>query len=436
VIRDPYRALRYPACRGYLAGHVLAVLGQGILAVAVGWELYDRTGSAAVLGLVGLVQVVPLAVLVLPAGQVVDLHDRRRVLMAAEAVIGLAALGLAAASVRQAPLPVYYGLLALYGAGRTFQLPAKQAILPRLVPIEAFTNAVAWNSGGWQAADVVGPAVGGALIALTRSAAPAYLTCAVGAFAFAGLLSWVRLAPSQGPRPAVSWRGLLEGVRFVRRSPVLLAAMSLDLFAVLLGGVVALLPVFAKDILEVGPAGLGWLRAAQSLGAVSTSLLLAHGAPLRRAGLNLLMAVAGFGGAIITFGLSRSFVLSFAALLAAGAFDGVSVVIRLALTQLQTPDPLRGRVSAVNSLFIGMSNELGEFESGMAASLFGPIVAVVGGGVAVIGVVGVVARAWPEVLRLDRLEGGLAATPPPGPEPVRPHGDAGPAATIGTTRAS
>ena len=405
MTHDPYQALRHPAFRRYLSGHVLAVLGQGMLAVAVGWELYDRTGSAAVLGLVGLAQVIPLVLLVLPAGQMVDSHDRRRVLMIAELGIAVASLGLVVASLRAAPIPVYYALLALYGAARTFQLPAKQALLPQLLPLSSFTNAVAWNSGGWQTAEIVGPALGGFLIGLTGSVAPAYLVCAVAAALFAGLVSRLPLAATP-PREArrVTWPGLLEGIRYVRNSRVLLAAISLDLFAVLLGGVVALLPVFAKDILHVGPTGLGWLRAAQSMGAVTTSLTLAHGPPLRHAGRTLLSAVAGFGVAIIVFGLSRSFPLSFAGLLLAGAFDGVSVVIRLSLTQLQTPDELRGRVSAVNSLFIGMSNELGEFESGMAASLFGPVIAVVGGGVAVIGIVALVASRWPEILRLERLE--------------------------------
>lgn len=405
MTRDPYLALRHSGFRRYLGGHVFAVLGQGMLAVAIGWELYDRTGSTAVLGLVGLVQVVPLIALVLPAGQAVDLHDRRRVLALAQVVIGVAAIGLVWASRRTAPLPLYYALLALYGVGRTFQLPAKQAILPHLVSREAFTNSVAWNSGGWQTADVVGPALGGFLIGLAGSAAPVYLFTAATAFVFAGLAIRLELATTPRRLGPVAWTGLLEGIRFVRGSRVLLAAISLDLFAVLLGGVVALLPVFAKDILHVGPTGLGWLRAAQSIGAVSMSLTLAHGPPMRRAGRTLLTAVAGFGVAIVVFGLSRSFALSFLALGLAGAFDAVSVVIRLALTQLQTPDQLRGRVSAVNSLFIGMSNELGEFESGMAASLVGPIVAVVGGGVAVVVVVALVAARWPEIVRLERLEG-------------------------------
>jgi MFS family permease len=415
VSRDPYRALRLPGFRRYLGGHVLATLGQGMLVVAVGWELYERTGSAAVLGLVGLAQVIPLAALVLPAGHLVDTHDRRRVLIAAQLVIGLAALGLALASHLRAPIPAYYGLLALYGVGRTFQLPAKQAILPRLAPLDAFTNAVAWNSGGWQSSDVLGPALGGLVIALTGSAEAAFVGCGLTALAFAALVTGVPLPAAPGPSRPVDRSDFLEGVRFVRKSPVLLAAISLDLFAVLLGGVVALLPIFAKDILHVGPSGLGWLRAAQSLGAVSTSVLLAHGAPLQRAGRALLGAVSGFGAAIIGFGLSTSFALSFVALFAAGAFDGVSVVIRLALAQLQTPDELRGRVSAVNSLFIGMSNELGEFESGMAAALFGPVFAVVGGGIAVLGVVGLVAHRWPEIVHLGGLEQPVVSAPGPRP---------------------
>ena len=403
MTHDPYVALRLGTFRRYLAGHVLAVLGQGMLAVAVGWELYERTGSAFALGIVGLAQVLPLVLFVLPAGQLVDSADRRRVLMLAEGAIALAALGLVAASRLEAPIAVYYVLLALYGTGRTFQLPAKQAILPNLVPLPAFTNAVAWNSGGWQAADVIGPALGGFLIAWTGSAAWVYLVCAVAALTFVALLYPIRISGGAPTGRRVSWSGLLEGVRFVRGSPVLLAAMSLDLFAVLLGGVVALLPIFAKDILHVGPAGLGWLRAAQSLGAVSTSVAVAHRPPFRRAGPALLSAVTGFGLAMVVFGFSKSFVLSFVTLFAAGACDAVSVVIRLALAQLETPDFLRGRVSAVNGFFIGMSNELGEFESGMLAGLIGPVAAVVAGGVGVLAVVGAVSATWPELRHLGML---------------------------------
>ena len=399
---DPYEALRYPAFRRFIAGHILAVLGQGMLAVTIGWELYERTRSAWILGMVGLVQVVPLMVLILPAGQLADSSDRRRILILAEATIGLAALGLWLASRRQAPIEVYYGLLALYAAGRTFQLPAKQAIMPNLVPLGSLQNAVAWNSGGWQGADMIGPALGGFMI---QWAGPGsvYAFCAAGALVFMGLVTQIEVrAPAPG-RPRVSGRGFLEGIHFVRRSPVLLAAMSLDLFAVLLGGVIALLPVFAKEILVVGPVGLGWLRATQSFGAVLVSVAMAHRPPFKRAGRTLLCSVAGFGVAIIVFGLSRNYFLSIAMLFLAGGFDAISVVIRLALTQLHTPDELRGRVSAVNSLFIGMSNELGEAESGMLASWIGPVGAVIAGGVGVIGVVAAVGLAWPDLRTLERL---------------------------------
>ena len=400
---DPYAALSVPGFRRYLAGHIVAVLGQGMLAVAVGWELYDRTGSAFALGFVGLAQVIPLILFVLPAGQLADRVDRRLVLMLAEAAILAASLGLALASARQAPVWVYYALLVVYGAGRTFALPAKQAIMPNLVSRESLTNAVAWNSGGWQAADMLGPAFGGWLVAWTGSATAVYLACAGAAGAFLLLVSRIKVAQSAPVAAKPSWGELLEGVRFVRNSPLLLAAMSLDLFAVLLGGVIALLPIYAKDILHVGPAGLGWLRAAQSLGAVTMSVSLAHRGPFAHAGRTLLGAVTAFGIAIIVFGLSRSFALSIAALILAGAFDAVSVVIRLALSQLHTPDPLRGRVSAVNSLFIGMSNELGEAESGFLAGVIGPVGAVVAGGVAVIAVVGAVATAWPELRSMRQL---------------------------------
>lgn len=275
--------------------------------------------------------------------------------------------------------------------------------MPNLVPSEALTNAIAWNSGGWQAADVIGPALGGLVLAWTRSAVGAYLACAVAALAFAALLARSTVIRHSPPSTPPRWADYLEGIRFVRRSPTLLAAMSLDLFAVLLGGAVALLPIFAKDILHVGPAGLGWLRAAQSLGAVSMSIALAHQPPFRRAGPALLASVAAFGVATLVFGLSKSFPLSLAALFLAGAFDAVSVVIRLALAQITTPDALRGRVSAINTLFIGMSNELGEAESGFLAGLIGPVAAVVVGGVGVIAVVGVVARTWPEIRRLRHV---------------------------------
>ena len=401
---DPYRALREPGYRRYLLGNLLGTFGLQMQAVAVGWELYERTHSSLALGLTGLVQFLPMMLFVLPVGHVVDRFDRRKVVMAAQAALFLVALGLAALSRSQGPIPLMYGLLFLSGTARAFLGPSKGALLPEVVPEGAFEGAVAWNSGTWQLAAVVGPAAGGALLALSRSAAIVYLGHALLALAFLLLLLGVRPRVTPRAAPIMSLDSLLEGARYVRRTKILLAAITLDLFAVLFGGTVALLPVYAKDILHVGPGGLGWLLAAESVGAVATTLTLAHLPPLKRAGPALLRAVALFGIAIIGFGLSRWFLLSFVALVIAGAADSVSVVIRMTLSQVGTPDALRGRVSAIHSLFIGTSNELGNFESGALAALAGPVVSVVAGGIGTLVTVAAVAAKWPEVRRLGRLE--------------------------------
>jgi hypothetical protein len=408
---DPYRALRQPAYRRYLLGNLIGTFGIQMQSVAVGWELYERTHSSLALGLVGLVQFLPMMLFFLPVGHVVDRFDRRKVVMAAQSGLVLAALGLAGLSLAQGPIPLMYGLLFLSGTARAFLGPSKGALLPEIVPAGAFEGAVAWNSGTWQLAAVVGPAAGGALLALSRSPAIVYFGHAVLALGFLFLLAGVKPRVAPRPAPIVSLDSLLEGARYVRRSRILFAAITLDLFAVLFGGAVALLPVYAKDILHVGPAGLGWLLAAESLGAVATTLALAHLPPLRRAGPALLRAVATYGAAIIVFGISRSFLLSFLALAVAGAADSVSVVIRMTLSQLGTPDALRGRVSAIHSLFIGTSNELGNFESGALAALVGPVVSVVVGGVGTLITVALVAAKWPEVRRLGRLEGALTPLP-------------------------
>lgn len=401
---DPYRALRDAGFRRYLTGNLLGTLGLQMQAVAVGWELYERTHSALALGLTGLVQFLPMVLFFLPVGHLIDRFDRRKVLLGAQAGLCIAALGLATVSVLHAPVPFIYALLFLSGTGRAFLAPAKGALLPTIVPSGAFESAVAWNSGTWQTAEIIGPAVGGGLLALTRSPAHVYLAHAVLAAGFFALLLGVRARGVPRSTPVLSMDSLLEGARYVRRTPILLAAITLDLFAVLFGGAVVLLPVYAKDILHVGPAGLGWLLAAQSIGAVATTITLAHLPPLRRAGPALLRAVVLFGVATIVFGLSRSYLLSFTALAVAGAADSVSVVIRMTLSQLGTPDALRGRVSAVNSLFIGTSNELGNFESGALAALAGPVVSVVAGGIGTIVTVAVTAAKWPEIRRLGRLE--------------------------------
>jgi MFS family permease len=401
---DPYFSLRARGFRRYLVGNVLGTFGLQMQGVAVGWELYERTHSALALGLVGLAQVTPIMLLFLPVGHVVDRYDRRRVLMSAQGGLTLAALGLALVSSRHGSVTLVYGLLLIGGTARAFIGAAKAALLPEIVPAGSFQNAVAWNSGGWQTAEVLGPAAGGLLLALTRNPALVYLSHAVLALAFLTMIAAVRPLGTRRRGPVASLHSLLEGARYVWRTRILLAAITLDLFAVLFGGAVALLPVYAKDILHVGPAGLGWLLAAQAIGAVTTTILLAHLAPFRQAGPALLRAVAIFGAAMIVFGLSRWFVLSLAALAVAGAADGVSVVIRSTLAQLRTPDELRGRVSAVNSLFVGTSNELGYFESGAVASLIGPVASVVAGGLGTLLVVSAVAVGWPEVRRLGRLD--------------------------------
>ena len=401
---DPYRALRLPAFRRYLTGNLLATLGFQMQGVAVGWELYERTHSALALGLVGLAQVTPLMLFFLPVGHLVDRYDRRRVLLVAQSVLALAATGLALVSVRRASVPLMYGCLFLSGTARAVISPSKLALLPEIVPLEAYQSAVAWNTGGWQSAQVLGPAAGGALLGLTRMPGLVYLVHAALAMSFVGLLVGIRPRSARRPVVAVSLDSLLEGARYVWRTRILLAALTLDLFAVLFGGAVALLPVYAKDILHVGPAGLGWLLAAESVGAFTTTIVIAHLPPFERAGPVLLRAVALFGAATIVFGLSRWFPLSLAALAAAGAADSVSVVVRNALAQLRTPDALRGRVSAVNSLFVGTSNELGYFESGAVAAMVGPVLSVVTGGIGTLVVVAAVAGAWPEVRRLGRLE--------------------------------
>jgi MFS family permease len=294
------------------------------------------------------------------------------------------------------------------------------------VPAEDITSAVTWNSSGWQLASVAGPALGGLLIAEAGRPAFAYLLAACGALASAGLVTAIRphAPPRRGEPPSLA--SLLAGARFIARTKLILATITLDLFAVLLGGATALLPAFAKDILGVGPVGLGWLQAAPSLGALAMAFTLAHRPPLRRAGRALLWAVAGFGAATIVFGLSQNAVLSFAMLALTGAFDNVSIVVRGTLVQVLTPDSMRGRVSAVNAVFIGSSNELGAFESGITAEWFGPVVSVVGGGLGTLLVVVAVMLKWPEVLRLGPLRpaeiaGGGAGEAEAGvPEPPVP----------------
>jgi len=414
---DPYAALRIRDYRCLLAGSILASVGMEVLAVTVGWELYERTGSPAMLGYAGLAQFLPVLLLALVTGQAADRFSRKLVVQVAQTTIALSALGLATLSWLQGPVELIFVCLLTAGVGRAFAMPARAALIPQVVPTPQLSNAIAWQTSGFQIANVSGPALGGALIAAYGEALRAYQVAACCCLACAVLFVPIRPRATARGATGRSLESLLAGVRFVFRTELLLAAITLDLFAVLLGGATALLPVFAKDILEVGPAGLGWLRAAPAGGAFVMALALAHRPPLKKAGRAMLLAVAGFGAATIVFGLSRSFPLSLAMLALAGALDNISVVVRHTLMQLLTPDEMRGRVAAVNSVFISSSNELGAFESGITAQWLGPIASVVVGGAGTIQVVLLVMYFWPALLRLGTLH--EAAEPPPNQQ-VRP----------------
>jgi MFS family permease len=394
---DPYAALRSPSYRFLLVGGVLASIGGEIQAVAVGWELYDRTSDAAVLGYTGLAQFLPVLLLALPVGHAVDRYSRKLMFQGAQILMAASSVALALLSYHRGPIPLVFVCLVASGISRSLGMPSRSALLAFVVPAEHLPNAVAWNSTGWQVANVTGPALGGLAIGITGQAMEAYLLTALCCLTCATLVFFIHPRVAERLSEPRSLETLLAGVRFVWRTQLLLAAITLDLFAVLLGGATTLLPIFAKDILDVGPTGLGWLRAAPAAGAFVMALLMAHRPPLRRPGRTLLLAVAGFGAATIVFGLSRNFTLSFAMLLLTGAFDNISVVVRGTMMQMLTPDDMRGRVAAVNSVFISSSNELGGFESGMTADWFGPVASVVGGGVGTIVVVLVILRNWPQL---------------------------------------
>ena len=373
-----------------------------MLMVAIGWQMYDLTGSAWDLGMVGLLQFLPALLLVLIAGHVVDRHHRAHIVglcMLAQTTIAL----LLAASTHQhwASRELLYATSVLLGTVKAFQMPAQQALTPALVPAEVLPRALAFSSMGSQGAIVAGPALGGFIYVAGPQAV--YAVCA-GLFALSGaLVAGVRYAHVKAAARNMSFDTLLAGVRFVRCKPVVLGAISLDLFAVLLGGATALLPIFAKDILHTGPWGLGLLRAAPAVGAFTLSLLLTRFPITRHAGRVLLGGVAVYGLATIVFGLSTSFIVSFIALIVVGAGDMVSIVIRQSLVQLDTPDDMRGRVSAVNSVFIGASNQLGEFESGVTAALLGPVGSVVLGGLGTLVVAGLWFRLFPSLANRDAL---------------------------------
>lgn len=405
---DAYAALRVPDFRRFLAGHLLSVLGVQMQTAAVGWQLYEVTHSTFALGMVGLVQIIPMLALALPAGQTADRYDRRKTLMIATTLAIVSSTGLALVSWRSAQAPLIYAALFLSGVARVFQGPARAALIPQLMPKEVFSNSVSWTISGFELSSMLGPALGGLLIAWLKGATLVYVLGGLASIFYLAMLATLPKrsyeAENSGRGTAPNWQTLSAGFNYVWQNQLLLAAMSLDLFAVLLGGAVALLPVYAKDILHVGPTGLGVLQAMTSLGAVTMAFITAHLPPLRRAGKTLLWAVAGFGLATISFGLSRWFWLSLLMLFLLGALDNISVVVRHTLATLLTPDEMRGRVSSVNGMFINASNELGRFESGAVAALFGPVFSVVSGGVGTLIVVAVVAWLAPQLRRYGALD--------------------------------
>lgn len=436
---DPYAAWRFRDYRLFSLGWFVSVIGAQIGATAIQWEVYDRTKSELFLSWVAGLQVIPVFLLMIPAGNVADRHDRRRVILLSNTMAALCSIAMAMISYRSGSVPWMLALLTLSSACLVLGRPARSSILPLLVSRNAFPNGVTWNASMFQISAIVGPGLGGVIVALSlahfHSLATAYIVDAVCLLSFASLILFVHVRKVD--EPARTDRSVLAGVKFIWRNKLLLGTISLDMFAVLLGGAAYLLALFAKDIIPVESAGFdwlkhpermfGWLKAAEAVGALVMTLTLAHLPPMKRAGRNMLLAVVGFGLCVIVFGLSRSFWLSFAALIMLGVCDSISVVVRHTLVQVLTPDEMRGRVSAVNNLSIGASNELGGFESGMATRLFastflwmglthtaheakvwGATASVVFGGIAAIIVVALIAIIFPKLRRFGSLHDARA----------------------------
>jgi MFS family permease len=417
---DAYAALRVPAFRWFIVSLMAMTVGVQIQGIAVAWQLYGATNDPLALGLAGLAEVLPFLALSLPAGQWADRYDRRRLALIGIGVLTLCAglylamaLGLrarngvdarAVGSTGWSSPFVIYAILAVSGVSRAILQPARQALGTMIVPASLYGNAASWRSSTWQLASVLGPAIGGLLFAFA-GAVPTYTVTLLLL-----LVSWRAMATVRTPTAVAAPQaretgsaGILEGVRFVLRDRLVLAALSLDLFAVLFGGATALLPVFTKTVLHVTPEWLGYLRAAPAVGAVLMALVIAHQPPMERAGRTLLISVAVWGLSIVGFAMSRNVWLSCALLAMGGAVDGISVVIRSTLLQARTPPHVMGRVMAVNSIFIGSANEIGAFESGVTARLFGAVPSVLFGGVATLAIVGAMALRSPTLRRLGRL---------------------------------
>ncbi len=402
---DAYAALRIPAFRRLLVGSQIISIGTSAQGLAIAWEMYSRTNEPLALGLVGLVQAIPMLLLTLPAGYLADIFDRRRLMIISMLLASAISLCLAAFSYFHGSIWMMYVLLFLDSCALRLGWPARAALMPLLVPREAFENAIKWRTSLGQISGMAGPAVGGFVIAWSLPGA--YVISAASTTVFIFMLLSIQVPPGARAAPGRMLRQVAEGIAFVWRKKVLLGAISLDMFGVMLGGAVYLLPIYARDI--IAPAGfspeqtLGYLRAAPAAGAMVMALILTHTPPMRKAGRTMLVAVAGFGAATIVFGLSKDLWLSMAMLALTGALDNISVVVRHTMVQLATPNEMRGRVSAVNAMFISSSNELGGFESGAVAQLFGPVVSVVSGGIGTIAIVLAWTGLFPSLRKVGRL---------------------------------
>lgn len=396
-------AFRLPSFRRYWIARLCGIVATQMQGVAIAWQVYDMTQRPLDLGFVGLAQFLPALCLTLITGHVADRYDRRRVLALCtfvEALCALLFLNLTMSG--NTDTRWIFALLFLFGVAKAFEFPAAISLMPNLVPPHQFVNAAAWNSSAWQVATIAGPAIGGLLYAFGPLVV--YASCSLLFLVSSGLMNFVHYERTLTEHKAATWASVLAGITFIRHQPLVLGAISLDLFAVLLGGATALLPIYARDILQVGPWGLGLLRSAPAVGALTMAIWLARHPITSRAGSRLLGAVAVFGGATICFGVSQSDILSLIMLVTLGAADMVSVVVRRVLVQVATPDEMRGRVSAVESVFIGASNELGEFESGITAAWFGVVPAVVFGGAGTIAIVLLWAYLFPQLRRVDSLD--------------------------------
>jgi MFS family permease len=406
---DPYSALRFPNFRLYIVGLFAYTIAIQIQGTVVGWQIYELTHDKLALGLIGLAEAFPFIGAALYAGHIADRHDRRRVVLGALALllgcsVGLLVLPILLPTAPRTVVRAIYGLIALSGLARSFLGPARQALAAEIVPRPLYGNAITWRSGSWQLASVIGPAVGGVLYAIGGTTLTYAIVAVLTLFGTGAIFLIAHRSLIKREHTEAVAKSLATGVRFVFNEPVILGAITLDLFSVLFGGATALLPVFADEILHVGASGLGLLRAAPAIGAVAMSAAIAWMPPFQRTGRTLFVAVATFGLCIIAFGFSTSMVLSVCALVVSGGADMVSVYIRTSLIQHRTPTHMLGRVSSVNSIFVGSSNEIGEFESGVTAKLFGTVPSVVLGGLATLIVVGVTAWKLPALRKLGVME--------------------------------